>query len=255
MMSDQRSDYIASIAPLSSSVSQFPIMTPEALKASLLSRLTSSTAMIEHYHKRLGVEVPEELTALLKEEGVTLLWLAKCLAKEAKRPAAASAGDEVQPAVGGDDELMWATVLALYGWEPARHVGARREETMDMGFVMHCGMCGRSMPVWPLVSQRLMEAEDRSKARRVEGGGGNVAMFQPVTEHRWYCPWISSTSAEERPAGFRYSTSSVVKLLLETEKPPQESSEASTQTEGKPEEENPDAFFKKAMKVLERIGP
>lgn len=250
---------------------QFPITSPGTLKMALVRRLGACRSMIEHYHQRLGAEVPDDLTALLGEEKVDLAWLSDHLAKGSEK---AAASDNPAEAEGGSDKatteehkaalkqgLLWATVLASYGWEPSKHMGARREETVDMGWTMHCTMCGRDVAVWPLVSTRLME-DNRSKARRVEqdvtsaGSSGSMVMFHPVNEHRWYCPWISCSvpsksdaALEGRSPGWRYSTASTIELLKREEG----GSTGQDTTEETPAETG-ESFFRRAMTVLDRFS-
>lgn len=180
--------------------------------------------MLEHYHKKLGVTCPGPLESHLVHHKTSLATLTNYLTKATPCPASAP----VPGGEGGEEMEVWATILALFGWVPWRQCGVRREATTDQGWWVTCGMCGRRIRVGNIIRQRTSsDGQPLAKMRRTEaggreegGGGGDdytIIMFNPKTEHRYYCPWVSKgLPSAKKPAsgveGWRYCTDVIMRL-------------------------------------------
>jgi hypothetical protein len=216
---------------------QFPLATPEALLARTGRHFLGCRQLLLQHTGRLGVVIPHDLAAFVGTIHLPLPALARRLKEEAATavtagaaavaPAAAAEGEKEEGEGEEPDETdVGAAVLALHGWEAAAAgsvdaAAAAAPGAPGAGWALCCGLCGRKVEVARLLARRassLSFPAPRSSSsssgigsgsptrRQTQGQGkgkdGERVEFDPVEQHRYYCPWAAAgLQAGEEGAG------------------------------------------------------
>jgi hypothetical protein len=144
---------------------------------------------------------------------------ANAAAAAAGAGAGAGAGSEGGGG-GGSPEQTAAVQLALLGWQadtaPAATAAAAAavagagassappsasQQQEQQQRLLCCRLCQRRVGVWNF--RPLAGAGAAGGATGAEGAGGKPA-FDPISEHRWFCPWVACAQpqlhAQQQPA-------------------------------------------------------
>ena len=211
---------LAALPP--SATQQFPLATPEALLARASKRFQGCRRLLAQHHGQIGIVVPHELAAFLTPLRLPLAAVVRLLKQEAARAEgreeeegeSGENGAAAAAVVAGETD-EGAAVLALHGWEAgvllaaaAGGGGPSLASASASGWVLGCGLCGRRVEAARLLARRSSaslsprgNSPTRGRAAR-GGGGGQQAQqqggewgkvdFDPVEQHRYYCPWATA---------------------------------------------------------------
>jgi len=224
-------------------VSHFPLVTAQSLLSHIADRLEGCRRLLRAYHGVFSISIPEELQTLIdgvkmkkgassQSARLTLDILADRMQDWLQDVASAAPG---VGEVGGEDEKRGALTLALLGWEAfPLSKGSPTQSEGNIGrprgdWVLKCGLCGRSIQASRIADRRgsfgrgrgsegegKEEQIPRVKARSVESPLGPLT-FDAVSQHRWWCPWVSRGMDEKGMLGWRQALKAVVGRMRQVE--------------------------------------
>jgi len=93
-----------------------------------------------------------------------------------------------------------ARVLAAFGWQASPDTPVLAAPDGSDSGVLHCALCLRTCGSWNYAPPQPLTSTSSKSTSQPQQSPGKRAGFDPVKEHRWFCPWVTAASRDARAA-------------------------------------------------------